>query len=129
MTAPFTLKNLAEVEDAAPNFGYGEIQEVRFASRDLETEGTGDSHHRVKAGKRQGFAHRHEEAEEVYVVISGSGRVKLDDRIFEIDRLDAIRVAPEVTRMFEGGPEGIELLVFGPRHEGDGELIHDWWTD
>ena len=55
--------------------------------------------------------------------------MKLDDQIFEIDRLDAIRVAPEVTRMFEAGGEGLELLAFGPRHEGDGDLVHDWWTD
>jgi mannose-6-phosphate isomerase-like protein (cupin superfamily) len=129
MTAPYTLKNLTEVEDSAPKFGYGEIQEVRFANRDLEAEGTGVSHHRVKPGKRQGFAHRHKEAEEVYVVIAGSGRIKLDDDIFEIDRLDAIRVAPEVTRMFEAGSDGLELLAFGPQHEGDGDLIYDWWTD
>ena len=129
MTAPYTLKNLTEIEDSAPKFGYGEIQEVRFANRDLEAEGTGVSHHRVKPGKRQGFAHRHKEAEEVYVVIAGSGRIKLDDDIFEIDRLDAIRVAPEVTRMFAAGSDGLELLAFGPQHEGDGDLIYDWWTD
>jgi mannose-6-phosphate isomerase-like protein (cupin superfamily) len=129
MAAPYTRKNLAEVEDSAPKFGYGELQEARFAHQDLETENTGLSFLRVKAGKRQGFAHRHENAEEVYVVLSGSGRVKLDDEVLEIERLDAIRVTPGVTRQFEGGPEGIELLVFGPRHEGDGELIHGWWSD
>jgi mannose-6-phosphate isomerase-like protein (cupin superfamily) len=129
MAAPYTRKNLAEVEDSAPKFGYGELQEARFAHQDLETENTGLSFLRVKAGKRQGFAHRHENAEEVYVVLSGPGRVKLDDEVLEIERLDAIRVTPGVTRQFEGGPEGIELLVFGPRHEGDGELIHGWWSD
>jgi mannose-6-phosphate isomerase-like protein (cupin superfamily) len=129
MAAPYTRKNLAEVKDYAPQFGYGELQEARFANDDLETEHTGLSFLRVKAGKRQGFAHRHENAEEVYVVLSGSGRVKLDDEILEIERLDAIRVTPGITRQFEGGPDGIELLVFGPRHEGDGELIHGWWSD
>ncbi|HYX78826.1 MAG TPA: cupin domain-containing protein [Solirubrobacterales bacterium] len=129
MPAPYTVKNLAEVEDSATGFGYGELQEARFASSDLETDRTGFSFHRVKPGKRQGFAHRHENAEEVYVVLSGSGRVKLDDEVLPIERLDAIRVAPAVTRQFEGGPEGLELLVFGPRHEGDGELVHGWWSD
>ena len=129
MPAPYTVKNLADVEDSAPRFGYGELQEARFASNDLETERTGFSFHRVKPGKRQGFAHRHDNAEEVYVVLSGSGRVKLDDEVMPIERLDAIRVAPAVTRQFEGGPEGLELLVFGPRHEGDGELVHGWWSD
>ena len=129
MTAPYTLKNLTEVEDSAPKFGYGEIQEVRFANRDLEAEGTGVSHHRVKPGKRQGFAHRHKEAEEVYVVIAGSGRIKLDDDILDLETMDAIRVAPKVARQFEAGPEDLEVLAFGPQHEGDGDLIYDWWTD
>ena len=129
MAAPYTLKNLAEVEDSAPKFGYGELQEARFANRDLESERIGVSFLRVKPGKRQGFAHRHDEAEEVYVVVGGSGRVKLDDEILELERLDAIRVTPSVTRQFEGGPDGIELLAFGPHHEGDGEVLPDWWSD
>ena len=129
MTGPYTLKKLTDVEDSAPKFGYQELQEARFATRDLEAEDTGVSHHRVKPNKRQGFAHRHDEAEEVYVVLKGSGRVKLDDEIVELGTLDAIRVAPGVTRAFEGGPDGIELIAFGARHEGDGELLHGWWAD
>lgn len=129
MAAPYTLKRLTDVQDSAPKFGYGELQEARFATSDLEAEQTGVSHHRVRPGRRQGFAHKHGKAEEIYVVISGSGRVKLDDDIVELGALDALRVGPEVTRAFEGGPDGIELIAFGPRHEGDGELIHDWWTD
>jgi mannose-6-phosphate isomerase-like protein (cupin superfamily) len=62
-------------------------------------------------------------------VISGSGRVKLDDDIIELTALDALRVSPGVTRQFEGGPDGIELLAFGPRHEGDGEILPGWWSD
>ena len=87
VTTPYTLKKLTEVEDSAPKFGYGELQEARFATGDLDATETGVSLHRVKPGKRQGFAHKHDEAEEVYVVIGGSGRVKLDDEIVEIERL------------------------------------------
>jgi len=129
MPSSHTRIRLTEVKDSAPEFGHSGDQEARFATGDLEAEQTGVSHHRLKPGKRQAFGHRHEEAEEVYVVLSGSGRVKLDDEILEVERLDAIRVAPGVIRAFEGGPEGIELLAFGPRHDGDGELIQDWWTD
>lgn len=129
MAAPYTLKKLTDVEDSAPRFGFGESQEARFANDDLDAEYTGVSHHRLKAGKRQGFAHKHENAEEVYVVLAGSGRVKLDEEILEIERLDAIRVAPGVIRAFEAGSDGIELLAFGPRHDGDGEIIENWWTD
>jgi mannose-6-phosphate isomerase-like protein (cupin superfamily) len=125
----YTHKRLDEVEDSAPRFGYGELQEARFANEELGTQHTGVSFLRVKPGKRQGFAHRHEEAEEVYVVVGGSGRVKLDDEILELERLDAIRVAPRVTRQFEGGPDGIELVAFGRRHERDGEIFPGWWGD
>jgi mannose-6-phosphate isomerase-like protein (cupin superfamily) len=129
MTDTYTLKKLTEVEDSAAKFGLGEIGEARFATGDLETEATGVAFLRLRAGRRQAFAHRHDQAEEVYVVLDGSGRVKLDDEIREIERLDALRIAPAVVRMFEAGGDGLELIVFGPRHKGDGEMIEDWWQD
>jgi mannose-6-phosphate isomerase-like protein (cupin superfamily) len=129
VAGPYTLKKLTDIEDAAPKSGFGDIQEARFAKDALDTKETGFSYHRVKARQRQPFAHRHERAEEVYVVLAGSGRVKLDDEIVELHALDAIRVAPEVTRAFEAGSSGLELLVFGPRREGDGEVLMGWWDD
>jgi mannose-6-phosphate isomerase-like protein (cupin superfamily) len=127
--ASYTHKKLTDVEDSAAKFGVGEIQEVRFANKDLDAEHTGVSHQRLRPGKRGAFAHKHEQAEEVYVVLSGSGRIKLDDEIVEIEKLDAIRVAPGVIRAFDAGPDGLELLAVGARHEGDGEVIPGWWTD
>lgn len=124
----YNHKNLIDVEDAAPGLGVVG-QEARFATSDLGAAETGVTHHRFTARSRQGFGHRHEKAEEVYVVLSGSGRVKLDDDIVELKRLDAIRVAPPVVRAFEAGPEGLEVLACGTRHDGDGELIPGWWTD
>ena len=130
MTTPYTLKKLTDVEDSAVKFGLDEIQEARFAKDDLDAEDTGVSLHCLKAGKRQAFAHKHEDAEEVYVVLAGSGRAKLDDAIVDIGPLDALRVAPGVIRAFEAGPENdLELLAVGPRHDGDGEVIEGWWTD
>ncbi|HVO55762.1 MAG TPA: hypothetical protein VMT37_15230 [Solirubrobacterales bacterium] len=129
MATPYTHMKLTAVKDSAPDFGLAEDGEARFAKDDLDGEQTGVSHHRVKPGKRQPFGHRHERAEEVYVVLAGSGRIKLDDEILEIERLDAIRVAPQVIRAFEAGPGGLEILAFGPRCDGDGELIPNWWTD
>ena len=129
MAAPFTLKNLAEVDDSAPKFGYAEVQEARFAKDELEAEQTGVSYQRVKPGKRQAFAHRHERAEEVYVVLGGSGQAKLEDQLVELRALDAIRVAPGVTRAFQAGPDGLELLAVGPRHDGDGAVLPGWWSD
>ena len=129
MSEPFTHKNLDDVDDSAPKFGFEESQEARFASEDLDARADRIQPPRVKPSKRQGFAHSHDEAEEVYVVLSGSGRVKLDDEIVELVELDALRVAPGVIRQFEAGPDGLELLAFGARHEGDGEIIPGWWTD
>jgi mannose-6-phosphate isomerase-like protein (cupin superfamily) len=125
----YTIKNLREVEDMAASQGFGEVQEARFANADLEADQSGISLQKVKPGKRHAFAHRHNEAEEVYVVISGSGRVKLDDEVREVGELDAIRVAPSVTRAFEAGAEGLELLAFSPRAKGDAEIVEDFSWD
>jgi quercetin dioxygenase-like cupin family protein len=65
----------------------------------------------------------------VLVVLRGSGRARLDDEVVELAPLDVLRVSPETNRAFEAGPDGLEYLVFGPRHEGDGELAKDFWTD
>ena len=129
MAGPYTHRNLDDVDDSARKFGLEELQEARFANEALEAEQTGFAFHRVKPGKRQGFGHKHDEAEEVYVVVSGSGRVKLDDEIVELAELDAIRVSPEVVRCFEAGDEGLSYLAFGPRYKGDGELLHGWWPE
>lgn len=129
MPSPYTHKKLTDVKDSASEFGMEEVQEARFAKNDLDAEDTGVSHHRLKPGQRTPFGHKHEKAEEVYVVIGGSGRLKLDDEIIEVERLDAIRVSPEVVRAFEAGPEGIEVLAVGTRHDGDGEVIPGWWSD
>lgn len=126
----YTIKNLREVEDLAVKHGFDEVQEARFPMGDLGAESIGLALLRVKPGKRQAFAHRHNEAEEIYVVLSGSGRIKLDDEIHEIGEMDAIRIAPRVTRALEAGDDGLEVLAFGPHHEGDGEIIKDgFWDD
>jgi mannose-6-phosphate isomerase-like protein (cupin superfamily) len=126
----YTIKNLREVQDVAPKFGFGEVQEARFPYRDLEAETIGMAFHRVKPDRRQAFAHRHQQSEEIYVVLSGSGRMKLDDDVIDVGQLDAIRVAPPIARAFAAGPEGLELLVFGPRHDSDGEVLQeDFWRE
>jgi mannose-6-phosphate isomerase-like protein (cupin superfamily) len=127
--APYTIFKLTEAEDQAAKHGFSDFQEARFPNEELATEQTGLMHLRLKPGVRQPFAHRHNRAEEVYVVLSGSGRVRLDDEILDVGPLDAVRVAPEVTRAFEAGPDGLELLAVGARHPGDAEVVPDWWTD
>ncbi len=123
----YTKKNLREVEDSALKHGVSSSQEARFPRADLGLEQTGVNYLIIKPDQREAFAHRHREAEEVYVVLAGSGRVKLDDELVDLMDLDAVRVSPGTTRSFESGPDGLELLIFGPRVEGDGEMVPDFW--
>ncbi len=126
---PYTKLKLTDAEDMAPGFGLAEVGEARFPTEALDAQDTGLAHQKLRPGVRQPFGHRHENAEEVYVILSGGGRAKLDEEIVALERLDTLRVAPGVTRSFEAGDEGLELLVFGARHKGDGEVIQGWWKD
>ena len=136
MPTGYTHHNLSDIPDSAPDLGASDFQESRFATPELGSAEIGFTHHRYKPGQRQGFGHRHTHAEEFYVVIAGSGRVKLGDDVIDVGRLDAFRVAPQTLRAWEGGPEGLEVLSFGARNEGDAERIPSdaeiemgWWTD
>ena len=125
----YSKKNLRDVEDSAAGHGFSETQEARFPRGDLAAEQTGMNYLMVTPGRREAFAHRHREAEEIYVVLAGGGRVKLDDDVVDLAPLDAVRVSPGVTRKFEAGEEGLEVLVVGPHVEGDGELVQDFWNE
>lgn len=125
----YAKKNLREVKDSAAEHGLSATQEARFAARDLGAEQTGMNYLAVKPGQREAFAHRHRAAEEIYVVLSGGGRVKLDDDVVELAPLDAVRVSPGVTRSFEAGADGMEVLVFGPRVQADGEIVEGFWGE
>jgi uncharacterized cupin superfamily protein len=123
----YTKKNLRDVEDQAPQHGLSETQEARFARGALGAEQTGLNFLTVKPGQREAFAHRHKTAEEIYLVLGGSGRVKLDDELVDLGPFDAVRVSPGTVRSFEAGDDGLEVLIFGPHVESDGELVQDFW--
>jgi mannose-6-phosphate isomerase-like protein (cupin superfamily) len=124
----WTHLNLDEVEDAAPGNGFGERWEARVAREPLDAERTGLTHFRLRPGKRSPFNHRHREAEEIYVVLSGTGLVKLGDEVRPVRPLDAIRIGPSLPRAFEAGPDGLELIAFGAHHGNDGEPVDDDWV-
>ncbi|MGI9185348.1 MAG: cupin domain-containing protein [Solirubrobacteraceae bacterium] len=125
----YAKRNLRGIEDMAVKHGLSDTQQARFPRADLGAEQTGLNYLIIKAGQREAFAHRHREAEEIYVVLAGSGRVKLDDELVDLEPLDALRVSPGVTRSFEAGGDGLEVLVFGPHVDGDGEMVNDFWSD
>ena len=125
----FTVKNFKQVEDAAADRG-AEI-EARFGRQHIDSDHLGVSYFRYGPGFRTSYGHRHREQEEAYVVVGGSGRIKLNDEIVELRPWDAVRVAPQTVRAFEGGPDGLEVIAVGAdRPEGgDGVPAKDWWTD
>jgi mannose-6-phosphate isomerase-like protein (cupin superfamily) len=129
--ATHTVVNLMEVEDQAPKFGYAPNLESRFARKSLELENSGLSHYRVAPGYRVPFGHRHTEQEEIYLVVSGSAVVKLDDEILELAQWDAVRIPIGVMRSFGAGPDGAEILAFGAPNtdNADIEMEQGWWTD
>src|SRR5262245_17399974 len=130
--AEYTIKNLrTEVEDAAPKFDMAPAVEARFARKPLETEKLSLSYQHLAPDARMPFGHRHEQQEEVYVVVDGGGRVKLDDEIHDVARWDAVRIPAETMRCFEAGPDGLTYVVVGaPKTEpNDAELVPGWWSD
>ena len=132
---PFTLRNIKEdLEDIGPKFGGAPDLEFRAATKALELEKAALSYQRVPPSYRFPYGHTHETQEEVYVVLRGSGQMKVDDEIVELKEWDAVRVPPGTWRGYEAGPEGLELLVVGAPNLGEDprEDVHgqrDWWAD
>jgi quercetin dioxygenase-like cupin family protein len=131
---PFTLRNIKEdLEDIGSAFDGPPDLEFRAATKPLGLAQCALSYQRVPRGYRFPYGHSHETQEEVYVVVRGSGRMKLDEEIVELKEWDAVRVPPGTWRGYEAGPEGLEILVIGapnlgedPRGDVDGR--RDWWT-
>ena len=125
----YTKVNLKEdVKDMAPEHGMDGI-ESRFARTNLELDNSGLSYFRLDPGYRAPFGHTHSEQEEVYVIISGGGRVAVGDEIVDMRRWDAVRIAPGELHGMEAGPDGAEILAFGaPNTENkDAEMQPGWW--
>ena len=114
----------------APQFGMPPEMEARFAGQPLGLDRTGLTYFRLAPGFRIPFGHRHEDQEEVYVVIRGSARIKVGDDVLELSELDAVRVAGDTLRNLEAGPDGAEVIAFGERAGQDqSEMVQGWWSD
>lgn len=125
----YTIVNMMELEDSVGDRAPG--VEGRFGRGALGSRDLGVSHWRYAPGLRSAFGHSHGEQEEAYVVIGGSGNVLLDGEVLALRHWDVLRVAPEVVRAFEAGPDGLELIaVGGPRpEEGDGQMGPVEWPE
>lgn len=132
--AGHTVVNLKEVEDLAPKHGL-EGLEMHYATGALDLQKSGLSYQHYEPGARTPFGHSHEQQEEVYVILGGSARLKLDDEIIDLKQWDAVRVPPATTRCFEGGPEGLDLLAIGAPAgsdtgaAADADMQPGWWSD
>jgi uncharacterized cupin superfamily protein len=128
--ASYTKKNLKDVENVAPKFDMPDGMDARFARTDLGGETLGLSVMKLDSGFRIPFGHKHSDQEEVYVVVNGSGRVKVDDEVVELRQWDAIRFDKDTMRTMEAGPEGIEYVAFGAGTDPtDAEMAPGWWKD
>lgn len=129
--ANYTKLNIEEVEDSAVKFGLAPNLEARFAGRPLGSEIVGVSRERLAPGYRAPFGHMHRDQEEVYFVLSGSGRIKIEDEILDLRPGDLVRVGRETWRCSEAGPDGLEVLAVGApvSDENDSEIQQGWWSD
>ena len=132
---PYTLRNIKDdLEDVGSAFNGPPDLEFRAATKPLQLTECALSYQRIPPDYRFPYGHTHQTQEEVYVVIRGGGRMKVDDEIFELEEWDAVRVPPGAWRGYEAGRDGLEILVLGapnlgddPRGDVDGE--RDWWAD
>jgi uncharacterized cupin superfamily protein len=130
--ADFTKLNLKQdVEDMAPRFQLSPGLESRFARKPLGLQQSGMSYYRIAPDFRTPFGHKHSEQEEIYVVVSGNARLKVEDDVIELAQWDAVRVPPGLMRSLEGGSDGAEVLAFGaPNTDNkDAEMVQGWWDD
>lgn len=126
----YTKKNLREVENQAPKFDMPAEMDARFARSVLEGETLGLTLMKLAPNFRIPFGHKHEGQEEVYVVVRGSARIKVEDEIVELGEWDAIRFDKDTMRNVEAGPAGVEYLAFGAGGDPtDAEMVPGWWSD
>ena len=126
----YTKQNLREVENQAPKHGMPDELDARFARSALDGETLGLTLYKLDPGFRIPFGHKHEDQEEVYVVVRGSGRVKVEDEVVDLGPWDAIRFDSDTMRDMEAGPEGMEYLAFGAGDDPqDVEMVQGWWRD
>lgn len=121
----YAVKNLKDVDDLSQEEG----REVRFARKYLDSSQLGVTYQRFAPGYTATDGHSHREQEEAYVVLDGGGAIKLDDDRVELRQWDVVRVAPEVVRGFDAGPDGLTLLAIGGEKPegGDGVMAKDRW--
>jgi mannose-6-phosphate isomerase-like protein (cupin superfamily) len=126
----YTKTNLRSVEDSAPKFKMPSEMQARFARTPIGGETLGLSLFSLEPGFRIPFGHKHVSQEEVYVIVRGSGRIKVEDEVVDVKQWDAVRFDKDTMRDVEAGPDGIEYIAFGAGEDArEVEMAQDWWTE
>jgi hypothetical protein len=127
----YTVLKVTDVDDQGPNFGLEGKMEARFMRVDLGCENCGVTYLRLAPGFRMPFGHTHKVQEEVYVLVSGSARIKIGDDIHDLEPWSAVRLSKDAMRATEAGPEGAEFILVGAPNTGPGDAVIEqgWWTD
>ena len=128
MAADYKIVNIKELEDMAVKFGLSPNVEARFGRSATDAKQGGFSYQKLAPDFRMPFGHTHGEQEEVYVVLGGSGRIKLDEEVVELAEWDAVRVPGDVARALEAGADGMEILAIGAPLANDTEMLQGWWS-
>jgi mannose-6-phosphate isomerase-like protein (cupin superfamily) len=130
--AGYSVQNLNEVQNQGENFGLNpDEMQLRMAKDPLECQNAGISLLRLGAGYRAPFGHKHKSQEEIYILVKGDARMKIEDEVVEMQPMTAVRVDPGTMRGYEAGSGGADLIVIGaPRTgPGDGDMEPGWWSD
>ena len=127
--ADYTVLKVSEVDDQGPNFGLEGKMEARFMRVDLGCENCGVTYLRIAPNFRIPFGHRHKVQEEVYMLVSGSARIKVEDEVHDLEPWTAVRMSKDTNRGLEAGPEGAEFVLVGAPNTGPGDAITEqgWW--
>ena len=91
-------------------------------AKQLDAPGIGARFWRLRPGQAS-TKHRHVLTRELYVVIEGVGRIRVDDDLLELPRMSALYVSPESVRQVFNDTDADALwLVFGAPPEAANTL-------
>src|SRR3954451_23340834 len=92
--------------------------EWQMLGRAAGTEGVGVNRVRVAPGRLPTPPHSHGASEEIYYVLAGSGLAWQDESVHDVGPRDCvIQRADHHEHTFVAGDDGLELLVYGTRHQ------------
>ena len=125
----YTIKNLMDIEDSASGQAGG--VEARFARRHIDSDHLGVTYMSYAPDTRAPMGHSHREQEEVYVILSGSGTIKLNEDVHELRQWDVVRIAPSTWRALHSGSDGLVLIAVGNDRPEGGYGVRapaEWWS-